>query len=58
VRSSRLGSLATERYSWARYYHPGLQRFISKDPLGFDAGDMNLYTYVVNAPLAFADPSC
>jgi RHS repeat-associated protein len=45
------------RYSWARYYHPALQRFISEDPIGFAAGDVNLYAYVANAPLDFSDPS-
>ena len=31
------------RYSWARYYHPGLQRFISEDPAGYLGGSSNLY---------------
>lgn len=44
------------RYSWARYYHPTLQRFISEDPIGFAGGDVNLYAYVFNAPLTFLDP--
>ena len=30
-------------YYPARYYDPALGRFISEDPLGFDAGDINLY---------------
>src|SRR5215470_15959851 len=30
----------------ARYYHPGLQRFIGEDPIGFFGGDLNLYAYV------------
>jgi hypothetical protein len=29
-------------YYRARYYHPDLQRFISEDPLEFDAGDSAL----------------
>jgi hypothetical protein len=45
------------RYSWARYYHPGLQRFISEDPIEFDGGDVDLYAYVFNAPADFVDPS-
>lgn len=45
------------RYCRARYYHPGLQRFISEDPIGFEGGDTNLYAYVANAPLDFTDPS-
>src|SRR5437899_7058243 len=39
-------------YYRARYYHPGLQRFVSEDPIGFAAGDANLYAYVQNSPLA------
>lgn len=44
------------RYYWARYYHPGLQRFVSEDPIGFEGGDVNLYVYVANNPLGFIDP--
>jgi RHS repeat-associated protein len=40
----------------ARYYHPGLQRFISEDPIGFLGGDPNFYAYVANNPLGFVDP--
>jgi RHS repeat-associated protein len=43
-------------YYRARYYHPGLQRFISEDPIGFAGGDTNLYAYVANNPLLFVDP--
>ena len=45
------------RYSWARYYHPGLQRFIAEDPIGFAGGDTNIYAYVFNTPTTFRDPS-
>ena len=31
-------------------------RFLSEDPLGFDAGDTNLYRYVGNSPLLYTDP--
>jgi RHS repeat-associated protein len=44
-------------YYRARYYHPGLQRFISEDPIGFAGGDANPYAYVRNNPLLFVDPS-
>jgi RHS repeat-associated protein len=44
-------------YYRARYYHPALQRFISEDPLGFAAGDPNLYAYTGNSPTNFTDPS-
>ena len=43
-------------YYRARYYHTDLQRFISEDPLGYEAGDVNLYAYVLDNPLAFVDP--
>jgi len=44
-------------YYRARYYHTDLQRFISEDPIGFEGGDVNVYTYVYNNPLEFIDPS-
>jgi RHS repeat-associated protein len=44
-------------YYRARFYHPGLQRFISEDPSGFAAGDPNLYAYTFNAPTRYRDPS-
>ncbi len=40
----------------ARAYHPGLGRFMSEDPKGFDAGDYNLYRYCANDPLDKTDP--
>ncbi|MGW4060855.1 DNRLRE domain-containing protein [Amycolatopsis sp. NPDC004747] len=42
-------------YNRARYYSPGLQRFLSEDPIGFDGGS-NLYGYVGNQPNALVDP--
>jgi RHS repeat-associated protein len=45
------------RYYRARYYHPGLQRFISEDPIGLAGGDTNLYAYVLNNPTTLVDPS-
>ena len=44
-------------YYRARYYHPGLQRFISEDPIEFAGGDSNLYAYVLNDPSNLRDPS-
>ncbi len=41
----------------ARYYDPATGRFISKDPIGFAAGDANLYRYVGNGPTNATDPS-
>ena len=43
-------------YYRARYYHPGRQRFISEDPIGFAGGDPNLYGYVENSPANAGDP--
>lgn len=31
--------------------------FISKDPIGFEGGDVNLYAYVQNNPVNYIDPS-
>ena len=42
-------------YYRARYYQPKYQIFISEDPIGF-AGGINLYAYVLNAPMNAADP--
>jgi len=36
------------QYNRARYYDAATGRWISQDPMGFDAGDSNLYRYVNN----------
>ncbi len=38
-----------------RHYHPELRRFIEPDPIGY-AGGLNLYAYVGNNPVNYADP--
>ena len=43
-------------YYRARYYDPLTGRFMQKDPIGFSAGDVNLYRYVGNNPVNFLDP--
>ena len=43
-------------YYRARYYDPDLGRFISEDPVGFEADDLNLYRYVGNSPQNATDP--
>ena len=43
-------------YYRARYYDPEIGRFISEDPLGFQAG-MNFYAYVGNNPINNNDPT-
>ena len=44
-------------YYRARYYAPGLARFILEDPIGFGSGYFNLYNYVGGDPLVFTDPT-
>jgi len=44
-------------YFRARYYHPGLARFLSEDPIGLLGGDTDLYAYVANQPTLFRDPT-
>ncbi len=43
--------------SSARWYDPDVGRWLSEDPIGFDAGDANLYRYVGNGVTNTADPS-
>ncbi len=43
-------------YYRARYYHPGLGRFLAEDPLGLLGGDVNLYGYVHVSPVNYVDP--
>ena len=44
-------------YCRARYYNPIIGRFISEEPLGFNANDgSNFYRYVQNNPLLLVDP--
>ncbi len=39
----------------ARYYDPSIGRFISEDPIRFNA-ETNFYTYASNNPILFIDP--
>ena len=43
-------------YYRARYYHAGLGRFVSEDPLGLAAG-VNAYVYAFNDPVNVVDPT-
>jgi RHS repeat-associated protein len=45
------------QYNRARYYDPNTGRWMTQDPIGFDAGDSNLYRYVRSAPTNSTDPS-
>jgi RHS repeat-associated protein len=40
-----------------RWYDAKVGRWISEDPIGFAAGDANVYRYVGNSPTNFIDPS-
>jgi RHS repeat-associated protein len=42
-------------YYRARYYSPGLGRFLQVDPAGYEDGP-NLFTYVSNLPISYYDP--
>ena len=44
-------------YYRARYYDPAVGRFLSQDPIAFDAGDANLYRYVFNKTTGSLEPS-
>jgi RHS repeat-associated protein len=44
-------------YYRARYFDANVGRFISTDPIGFEAGDANLYRYVGNRSTMYTDPS-
>lgn len=41
----------------AREYDPEVGRWLSKDPILFKGGDVNLYGYTFNDPINFIDPS-
>jgi RHS repeat-associated protein len=51
-------------YFGARYYGSSMGRFMSPDPSGLSYADptnpqsLNLYSYVLNNPLKFTDPTC
>jgi RHS repeat-associated protein len=41
-----------------RHYHTGLGRFVQRDPIGYEAGDVSLYRHVGIMPFVFADVFC
>ncbi|HEV8471165.1 MAG TPA: RHS repeat-associated core domain-containing protein [Methylomirabilota bacterium] len=60
--ATRYGFTGRERepddlyYHRARFYHAGLGRFISEDPIGL-AGGLNAYTYAFDDPVNATDPT-
>ena len=48
---------ASLQYNRARWYDPATGRWLSQDPIGFAAGDANLFRYVGNRPITATDPS-
>jgi RHS repeat-associated protein len=44
-------------YFKARYYNSNVGRFISEDPIGLGAGEVNLYAYAANQPTIATDPT-
>ena len=53
-RPGRKGSRGS--YYRARYYDPATGRFLGEDPLEFDSGELDFYTYVGNNPVEYLDP--
>jgi RHS repeat-associated protein len=45
------------QYNRARWYDNSVGRWLSEDPIGFAAGDRNLYRYVSNFATGATDPS-
>jgi RHS repeat-associated protein len=39
-----------------RYYHSQIGQFVSRDPIGYQGGDANLYQYVYSLPGCLSDP--
>ena len=51
------GTLAAVARGSSFMYDPTIGRWLSEDPIGFEAGDANLYRYVENGPVKATDPS-
>jgi len=45
------------QYNRARWYDPAQGRWLSQDPIGFSAGDVNWYRYVGNEATRAVDPT-
>jgi RHS repeat-associated protein len=44
------------QYNRNRYYHARLGCWITRDPMGYEPGDVNLYRYVANYAASYIDP--
>jgi RHS repeat-associated protein len=53
----RLDRETNQWYVDARYYDAAQGRFLERDPIGYAAGDGNLYRYVSGSPTGATDPS-
>jgi len=54
LRLEEASGLYDNRFRW---YSATLGQFVSNDPIGFNAGDVNLRRYVGNGPVGSVDPS-
>jgi len=50
-------SVTGQYYDRARFYNAAIGRFMSQDPLGFRAGDFNVYRYALNSTPNLMDPT-
>src|SRR5262249_2097192 len=55
--SRELDSVTGLQYNRARWYDAATGRWMSQDPMGFAAGDSNLYRYADNNSTSKIDPS-
>ena len=56
-KDSATGAVAGLQNNGARWYDSITGRWLSQDPIGFAAGDANLYRYVGNGPTNAIDPA-
>lgn len=53
---TEFNDLEKKKYCSVRHYTPSTGRWMSKDPIGFNGGDGNLYRYVGNDSVNRIDP--